>query len=229
VLAFKVLSFFQWLEYPTCPTMGELYPPFRVLTRLSHQSSGPYGGTTHTPCDPYAQGLQPSAQAINVLSPIAESFSSQPTPVQPTAPSASPPPQTPFSVGRGPFTNTSSPSIPPSLVDLRRKLVKIVLGDEGHSATINVEDCVGGVEVLEKALKKFGKLGPKNSELKGPDRVGTSDGGISVDGWCVFLEWGNETSPGAFCFIRFCLLSLIFYSSTAYPGTATCSMSCTSE
>lgn len=55
---------------------------------------------------------------------------------------------------------------------------------------------MGGVEVLEKALKKFGKLGAKNSDLEGPDRVGTSDGGLSVDGWCVFLEWGNETSPG---------------------------------
>jgi len=201
---------------PSSGGQGSLTPPKPTQRPL---------GSNH----PYAQGLQPSAQAINVLSPIAESFSSQPTPVQPTAPSTSPPPQTPFSVGRGPFTNTSSPSIPPSLVDLRRKLVKIVLGDEGHSATINVEDCVGGVEVLEKALKKFGKLGPKNSDLEGPDRVGTSDGGLSVDGWCVFLEWGNETSPGAFCLSRFCLLSLIFYSSTAYRGTATCSMSCTSE
>src|SRR5712691_2334209 len=27
--------------------MGESYPPFRVLTHPSHQSSGPYGGTTH--------------------------------------------------------------------------------------------------------------------------------------------------------------------------------------
>src|SRR5258707_4824140 len=48
-LAFKVLLFFQWLEYPTCPMMSELYPPFRVLTCLSHQSSCPYCGTMHTP------------------------------------------------------------------------------------------------------------------------------------------------------------------------------------
>jgi mitogen-activated protein kinase kinase kinase len=71
-----------------------------------------------------------------------------------------------------------------------------MLGDEGHSATINVEECAGGVEVIEKVLKKFGKLGAKNSELDGSDRVGTSDGGLSVDGWCVFLDWGNDTSPG---------------------------------
>jgi len=73
-----------------------------------------------------------------------------------------------------------------------------MLGDEGHSTTINVEDCVGGVEVLEKALKKFGKLGAKNTELEGSDRVGTSDGGLSVHGWSVFLDWGNDASPGAF-------------------------------
>lgn len=69
-----------------------------------------------------------------------------------------------------------------------------MLGDEGHSATINVEDCAGGVEVLEKVLKKFGKLSAKNTEAEGPDRVGTSDGGLSVDGWCVYLDWGNDAS-----------------------------------
>jgi len=77
-----------------------------------------------------------------------------------------------------------------------------MLGDEGHSAsisaTINVEDCAGGVEVLEKVLKKFKQLGAKNTELEGFDRVGTSDGGLTVDGWSVFLDWGNEASPGTF-------------------------------
>jgi mitogen-activated protein kinase kinase kinase len=78
-----------------------------------------------------------------------------------------------------------------------------MLGDEGHhSATINVEDCVGGVEVLEKVLKKFGKLGAKNTELEGAGRVGTSDGGLSVDGWSVFLDWGNEASPGTFLCVK---------------------------
>jgi mitogen-activated protein kinase kinase kinase len=73
-----------------------------------------------------------------------------------------------------------------------------MLGDEGHSATINVEDCAGGVEVLEKVLKKFGKFGARSAESEGLDRVGTSDGGLSVDGWSVFLDWGIETSPGMF-------------------------------
>ena len=186
--------------------------PHRISTRSpgpapTHGRNLSTGGSPPTkptqrpsvPNHPYSQGLQPSSQTVNVLSPIAESFSSQQTPIQPTAPSASPPPPTPFTVGRGPFANTSSSGAQPSLVDLRRKLVKFMLGDEGHSTTINVEDCAGGVEVLEKVLKKFGKLGAKNTESEGPDRVGTNDGGLSVDGWCVFLDWGNEVSPSTSC------------------------------
>ena len=77
-----------------------------------------------------------------------------------------------------------------------------MLGDEGHSATINVEDCVGGVEVLEKVLKKFGKLGAKNTDLEVTERVGTNDGGLTVDGWSVFLDWRNEASPGTFLCVK---------------------------
>lgn len=147
------------------------------------------------PAHPYPQGVQPSSQNVNALSPIAEQFSPQHTPIQANAPSSSSSPLTSFAVGRGPFANASL-NVTPSLVDLRRKLVKFMLGDEGHSATINVEDCKGGVEVLEKVLKKFGKLGAKNTDAEGPDRVGTSDGGLSVDGWCVYLDWGNDASLG---------------------------------
>ena len=148
------------------------------------------------PAHPYAQGVQPSSQTVNVLSPIAESFSPQHTPIQASAPSSLSLPPTSFAVGRGPFANASL-NTTPSLVDLRRKLVKFMLGDEGHSATINVEDCVGGVKVLEKVLKKFGKLSTTNTDAEGPDRVGTNDGGLSVDGWCVYLDWGNDASLGA--------------------------------
>ncbi|KAF8274896.1 hypothetical protein EI94DRAFT_1560310 [Lactarius quietus] len=145
------------------------------------------------PTHPYVQAAaQSSSQTVNVLSPIAESFSPQHTPIQANAPSSSSSPPNSFAVGRGPFANASL-NATPSLVDLRRKLVKFMLGDEGHSATINVEDA-GGVEILEKVLKKFGKLSAKNTEVEGPDRVGTSDGGLSVDGWCVYLDWGNDAS-----------------------------------
>jgi mitogen-activated protein kinase kinase kinase len=193
---------------PTAPLRSSTRSPASTPTHVRNLSSGGQGNSPPTKSNqrpsasshPYAQGLQPSSQAVNVLSPIAESFSSQHTPVQPNAPPASPSPPTSFAVGRGPFSNSnpSSTNVPPSLVDLRRKLVKFVLGDEGHSTTINVEDCVGGVEVLDKALKKFGKLGAKNTELEGLDRAGTSDGGLAVDGWCVFLDRGNEASQGLY-------------------------------
>ena len=208
---------------PTIPHRTSTRSPVLAPTHGRSLSSGGQSSSTQAkPTQrpsasnhPYAQGLQPSSQTINVLSPIAESFSSQHTPVQPTAPSASPPPPASFAVGRGPFANASSSGAPPSLVDLRRKLVKFMLRDEGHSATINVEDCVGGVEVLEKVLKKFGKLSARQTESEGPDRVGTSDGGLSVDGWCVYLDWGNEASPGAFAYPIW-LLSLSFYRSPPY-------------
>ncbi|KAI0054116.1 Pkinase-domain-containing protein [Auriscalpium vulgare] len=145
---------------------------------------------------PYSQSLQP--QINTALSPIAESFMGAHTPTQPM-PSGSPSPPTSFAVGRGPFGRPTTPSVntTPSLVDLRRKLVKFQLAGEGHSATINVEDCHGGIEVLEKALKKFGKLNNRGSDFDALDRVGIEDGGLSVDGWAVFLDWGHQASPGA--------------------------------
>jgi mitogen-activated protein kinase kinase kinase len=194
---------------PNIPHRTGTRSPVPAPTHGRNLSSGSQSNTTPTkPTQrpsgsnhPYTQSLQPS-HAINVLSPIAESFPSQQTPIQPNAPSASPPPPTSFAVGRGPFANASSSGAPPSLVDLRRKLVKFMLGDEGHSATINVEDCVGGVEVLEKVLKKFGKLGAKNTDLEVTERVGTNDGGLSVDGWSVYLDWGNEASLGMFLCVK---------------------------
>lgn len=158
---------------------------------------------------PYSQGLQPPQPQGNntILSPIAESFIS----TNGGASSASPSPPTAYSVGRGPFNRPNTPghnpnvnvianpnlNLTPSLVDLRRKLVKFQLAEEGHSCTINVEDCAGGIEVLEKALKKFGKLG-----VRGADVAGTDDGGLSVDGWGVYLDWRHDNRPGQFIYIH---------------------------
>ncbi|THH17820.1 hypothetical protein EW146_g3073 [Bondarzewia mesenterica] len=154
---------------------------------------GPRPATSGHPYS-QAQGLQPPPQQNNILSPIAESFLSAHTPI--IAPSTSPSPPITYTVGRGPFRpNTPSYNTTPSLVDLRKKLVKFQLADEGHSRTLNIEDCAGGIEVLEKALKKFGKLGGKSSDTESAI-VGTDDGGLSVDGWGVYLDWGNEDSPG---------------------------------
>ncbi|VDC04627.1 unnamed protein product [Peniophora sp. CBMAI 1063] len=102
-----------------------------------------------------------------------------------------------FAVGCGPFpqgqqpqaqlqqqqsTRPGTPSAPsnaPSLVDVRRQLVQFQLGNEGRGTTINVEDCFGGVELVERALRKFDKPAPGN---RAAERAGVDEGGLSVDG-----------------------------------------------
>jgi hypothetical protein len=80
---------------------------------------------------------------------------------------------------------------------LRRKLVKFVLPDEGLSFTIDVATCSGGVEVLEKVLKKFDKGSLKSDGNL--DVSQTDDGGLTVDGWGVFMEMdvGSGTSSSS--------------------------------
>lgn len=90
-----------------------------------------------------------------------------------------------------------TPSHNPSLDDLRRKLIKFTLPDE-RSATLNVADCNGGVEVLTKALKKFNKLGADGSES-----IDSEDGGLTIDGWGAFLDWGQGDTT------RTCFASLV--------------------
>jgi mitogen-activated protein kinase kinase kinase len=139
-----------------------------------------------------SQALQlPTAQQLQAsLSPIAESF---------TSASGTTSPPTPFSVGRGPFNPmASSYNIAPSLDDLRRKLIKFMLPEEGHSCTINAEDCAGGIEVLEKVLKKFNKLPSRGDWSNIMDLVETEDGGLSVDGWGVYIDWGQGEGQGLY-------------------------------
>jgi mitogen-activated protein kinase kinase kinase len=135
----------------------------------------------------------PNPHAAHNLSPIAESFISQ-------APSTPTPPHPPsYAVGRGPFasrTAGSSHAPTPSLDDLRRRLIKFTLEDGNHGVTINVTDCTGGVEVLEKALKKFGKLPRVDPNGSIMDHVSTEDGGLTLDGWGAYLDWGMNVATG---------------------------------
>jgi mitogen-activated protein kinase kinase kinase len=124
------------------------------------------------------------------LSPIAESFSNYSGAATPQAlvpPSAQKRPGTPHGVT-------------PSLEDLRRKTVKFHLADDGHSRVVNVSDCEGGIEVLERVLKKFGKSsgGVGDGDL-GPGE--TEDGGLTLDGWGVFLD--ESYGEGKFLLINF--------------------------
>jgi mitogen-activated protein kinase kinase kinase len=120
----------------------------------------------------------------NNLSPIAESFAS---------PSTATPPS--FVVGRGPFKpqNNSSHNSAPSLDDLRRSIITVHLADAGHSCKIAVLDCAGGVEVMEKALKKFGKFrsGKSPEDDNSLDHVEVDNGRLLVDGWGVFVQDNN--------------------------------------
>jgi mitogen-activated protein kinase kinase kinase len=157
---------------------------------------------------PYASAqptLHPPTSTATHLSPIEESFSTQPV---------SSPPTLAYTVGRGPFNPTNSAhNTPYSLSDLRRKLVKFVLPDEGLSFTIDVATCNGGVEVLERVLKKFDK-GSLRSDGN-LDVSQTDDGGLTVDGWGVFMEMdiGSGKSFSSLGCFFFALLPVILQGS----------------
>ncbi|EMD38387.1 hypothetical protein CERSUDRAFT_113546 [Gelatoporia subvermispora B] len=145
------------------------------------------------PPRPPASNAHPYASAPQLgLSPIHESFTSQQR--AHVSGTSSPPIGASYRVGQGPFARPNTPQYnTPSLDDLRRKLVKFLLPVEGKSATLNVADCAGGVDVLVKALKKFGKLGSRG-EYDGAERIETQEGGVIVDGWGVYLDGGYEDS-----------------------------------
>ncbi|KZT09454.1 Pkinase-domain-containing protein [Laetiporus sulphureus 93-53] len=185
------------LPFPTIQS-GRSTPP---NANPAHNRSGSYPAqpnphiklpprpSTGTSSHPYAQSSQQ-----NLLSPIEESSKSQRN-VMPLTPSLQP---AGASVRNSPASNTR-PTTPsshtPSLDDLKRKLVKFTLPGEGKSVTINVTDCAGGVEVLVRALKKFNKL-TSRGDSEGAERVETEDGGLSVDGWGVYLH-GQDGAPGS--------------------------------
>lgn len=152
----------------------------------------PRPSTTGTSTHPYASvqapaSLQAPAQNGPALSPIVESFQGQAS--SSSSGSSSPPS---FAVGRGPFNppahNTSSDAP-------RRKLVRFSMPEEQRSYTVDVANCAGGVEVMEKVLKKADKVGSarRNDVMS---RVETDDGGLSVDGWSVYLEWDETNDSG---------------------------------
>ncbi|KAG1756726.1 Pkinase-domain-containing protein [Suillus paluster] len=141
---------------------------------------------------PYASvqapaSLQAPAQNGSALSPINESF--QPQGSASSSGSSSPPA---FAVGRGPFNPTAHNAV---LDHLRRKLVKFIVPEEQRSYTVDVADCAGGIEVMEKVLKKADKVGSsRRNDVT--SRVETDDGGLSVDGWSVYLAWDETNDSG---------------------------------
>lgn len=146
----------------------------------------PRPSTTGTTQHPYASAQPPLSSAA--LSPIVEAFQSPSS--NPSSPA--------FTVGRGPF-HPSSHTQQLSLDDLRRKLVKFILPDEGRSCVVDVADCAGGIEVMEKVLRKFDKVAARRKDdatTNIMNRIETDDGGLSVDGWCVYLESDDQCDNG---------------------------------
>ncbi|KAG6866946.1 hypothetical protein C0991_003862 [Blastosporella zonata] len=155
---------------------------------VSHANKLPPRPSTGNGPHPYANvQLAPSTLTPlqNNLSPIAESFMTQHASGNPS------PPTLAYTVGRGAFNNQNTPQVP--LETLRRKLVKFMLPEEGLASTIDVATCAGGVEVLEKVLKKFGKGGSRTIDVDAQ----TEDGGLCIDGWAVYLGMGQDNNPGA--------------------------------
>ncbi|KAG1753450.1 Pkinase-domain-containing protein [Suillus lakei] len=132
----------------------------------------PRPSTTGTSAHPYASvqapaSLQAPAQNGSALSPIVESFQGQAS--ASSSGSSSPPA---FAVGRGPF----NPPVHSAALDtLRRKLVKFSMPEEQRSYTVDVADCAGGIEVMEKVLKKADKVG-SSRRYDVMSRVETDDG-----------------------------------------------------
>lgn len=157
----------------------------------------------HPYASPTAQvALQPPANAQSALSPISETFMSQHSTGNSTSSPSSGGSQG-YAVGRGPFRPTTpSARAPMSAEDIRRKCVKFILADDGHSRVVNVEDLPRGSDILEFVLRKFGKSGGIGFPSMDPDDLDSTDPdeGLVVDGWGVFLEDGRGDSPGEYAF-----------------------------
>ncbi|EJD53011.1 Pkinase-domain-containing protein [Auricularia subglabra TFB-10046 SS5] len=142
-------------------------PAHQKSSSLSRPTGHPYAIAT----------LEPPSFKANDLSPIAESFMS---PAGQTPSTLVPP----SSIIRGRPTTPHSMQ-GPTLDDLRRKTMKFILdgGGPDYSRVVNVQDCERGFEVLERALKKFGKSVTSEGEQEY-----TPDGGLVLDGYAAFYD-----------------------------------------
>ncbi|KAG6333652.1 hypothetical protein ID866_5439 [Astraeus odoratus] len=157
---------------------------------LSAKQRPSTSGTANTGTHPYASAQPPTLQTPPgqnglVLSPIAESYQNGPS-----SPSSASPPAGTFAVGRSPLGHSHTSSI-----DERHRLIKFLLPEESRSYVIDVADCTGGVEIMEKILKKPNVSSRKNDPTTLTNRVDTEDGGLCIDGWCVYNEWDDQRDP----------------------------------
>ena len=109
-----------------------------------------------------------------------------------------PSPPSGYRVGPGPYQKPTTPSISTS----DKRLVKFQLPEAGQSVVIDAGDCAGGVEILEKAIKKLKVTQriPESDYNENMIEIGTGDGGLSVEGWGVFAGWNRDS--GRACSFR---------------------------
>ncbi|KAG8687411.1 ATP binding, partial [Ceratobasidium sp. 394] len=106
-----------------------------------------------------------------------------------------------FAVKRGPFP-IRNPA--PSYDELQRSLIRVYLDESGqpttavNSSVVNVATCEGGVDIIERALKKFNKSSiGKNGISTDDERTGeTENGGLIVDGWGLFPGGPQNEATG---------------------------------
>ncbi|KAJ2931367.1 hypothetical protein H1R20_g5738, partial [Candolleomyces eurysporus] len=176
----------SWSKQPSRSTSPLPPPPPRVRGPVNKNGLGatspPSGklGVSRLGNHPYANAqpttLHPPAHQGHNLSPIEEAFSAyHSTPGTPSPPSQG------YPSTRGPYSQG------PSLDDIKKKIVKFVIPEEGTSFTIDVTNCSRGQEVIEKVLKKIGK-----TTLRNPGTESPSEEHFNVDGWGVWQDSNDE-------------------------------------
>jgi mitogen-activated protein kinase kinase kinase len=82
----------------------------------------------------------------------------------------------------------------PSYDELQRSLVKFYLQEDGRPTSstqwsvLNISNCEGGVEIIERALKKFNKssIGKIYMDTDDEHTEKNENGSLIVDGWGLF-------------------------------------------
>ncbi|KAG8940832.1 ATP binding [Tulasnella sp. 424] len=155
---------------------------------LNHKKSGSLGGAVGN----LIAGFKGSAWSAS-NHPYANATAANDGDDQPSS-------STGYKVGRGPFGKSghhhqTSGGNPLSLEDVKRRTIKVTMGDIGRR-TIDISDCDTGIGVLQAALKKFGK----SSGLGHGDDDGfsgeTDQGGLVVGGWAMFVDGVIDESLG---------------------------------
>ena len=172
-------------------SMSQASRPLNPAPALSARpgTSGEIGSASSTISHPYQSNIHAVRDPI-LLPSLHVPHAGNGFPLSPIVETSQGDPTTPITRGLSYNSNPQSQTTPMSLEELRRLCVKFILAEDGHSRVVNVGDCQGGVQVIEKVLKKMGKIhgGPVITSEN-------DDGALVVDGWAVYLEPPEHEGP----------------------------------